>query len=160
MLPHATDPSLCIGSSINAFELVYSSEGICVGFNSPTTKDMYKSSEWLSHYNNIFMRDWQPSQPLKIPGSGDKFLLELTINNQLVTFDFPFAEVDSTKIYLTPNQYNAAHNTFWTKIRGRPGTLNELIISPILGIGFSRPSLPKECFAFACTILQLMQLMN
>ncbi len=41
-LPTSIHEDLCIGKLMEAFELVYSSRGLCVGFNSPSTEEMYK----------------------------------------------------------------------------------------------------------------------
>ncbi len=41
-VPGGSKLEACVGHNARALEMVYSSRGICIGFNTPTTEDMYK----------------------------------------------------------------------------------------------------------------------
>ncbi len=41
--PHDTEEHICLGEYQKSFDIVYSSKGICLGFNTPRTVNMYKA---------------------------------------------------------------------------------------------------------------------
>ncbi len=46
-LPGRNSLESCVGENARAFDLVYSSKGICIGFNTPTAEEMYKVDSYV-----------------------------------------------------------------------------------------------------------------
>ncbi len=91
------------------------------------------------------MRGWGPAYPINVPGAGSKFKMVMIYTDQLVKFDYPFVEEESSSIYFMPNQFNSSHSILWDKISAKQGMFNDLVLVPtIVGANDQLIDIPAE----------------